>query len=187
MPLRRKRAVRRINYLIHLTAEEIAILRRHASSEDAFAPFLAAMTLTRELATFELDDEALDEFLRLVEETGNNAQSIEDGERLGHAYTRMTSGLDDSADRGAHLVRPAAAALGYSAKQGQYLAFIHYYLRLHRRAPSEAELQAFFRVTPPSVHEMLKTLQRRGFITRTAGVARSITLLLRPDQIPELD
>jgi hypothetical protein len=34
---------------------------------------------------------------------------------------------------------------------------------------------------------MLKTLQRRGFIKRTAGVARSIVLLLRPDQIPALN
>ncbi len=187
MPPRRERAVRRARYFVHLTVEEVALVRRHASSEDAVAPFLAAMAVTKELATFELDDKALAELLLLVEETGNNAQSIEDGERIGHVYTRLVNGLDDSADRGAHLVRPAAAALGYSAKQGQYLAFIHCYLIVHRRAPSEAELQEFFRVTPPSVHEMLKTLQRRGFIKRTPGVARSIALLLRPDQIPALD
>ena len=187
MPPRRKRAAWRARYLVHLAVEEVALLRRRASSEDAVAPLLAAMAVTKELATFELDDEALDELLRLVEETGNYAGSIEDGERLGHVYTSLVNGRYDSADRGARLIRPVAAALGYSAKQGQYLAVIHCYLRVHRRAPSEAELQAFLRVTPPSVHEMLKTLQRRGFIKRTPGVARSTTLLLRPDQIPALD
>jgi len=187
MPARRKRRPRRVEYLVHLTVEEVVLLRRHAGSEDTFGQFLAAMTVTDELATFKFDDPTLDEFLRFVEETGNYAQSIEDGERLGRAYTRVVDGLNDCADRGAHLLRPAAAAVDYSSKQSQYLAFIYCYLKLHRRAPSEAELQAYFRVTPPTVHEMLKTLQRRGFINRTPGVARSITLLLRSDQIPALD
>jgi hypothetical protein len=33
---------------------------------------------------------------------------------------------------------------------------------------------------------MLKTLQRRGFISRDAGVGRSTRVLLAPHQIPEL-
>jgi repressor LexA len=186
MAAQQKRRTRVADYILHLTVAEVALLRRHAP-EDSFDQFLAAMAVTDDLATFTLADSALDDFLRFVEATGNNAQSIEDGERLGNAYVRVVDGLNDTADRGLHLVRPAAAALGYSVKQGQYLAFIYYYLKLHRRAPSEAELQAYFRVTPPSVHGMLKTLERRGFIKRTAGVARSIVLLLRPDQISALD
>jgi hypothetical protein len=46
----------------------------------------------------------------------------------------------------------------YTAKQGQYLAFIHAYQKMHRRAPSEADLQQYFRVSPPSVHDMILRL-----------------------------
>jgi hypothetical protein len=42
----------------------------------------------------------------------------------------------------------------FTAKQGQYLAFIHAYKRLLGRSPAEAEMQRFFQVTPPSVHQM---------------------------------
>jgi repressor LexA len=59
--------------------------------------------------------------------------------------------------------RPAKA---FTSKQGQYLAFIHLYTRLHRRPPAEADIQQYFRVTPPSVHQMVLTLERQGFIRR---------------------
>src|SRR4029078_11681044 len=49
---------------------------------------------------------------------------------------------------------------------GQYPAFIHLYTRLHRRPPAEADMQQNFRVSPPSVHQMLLTLEREGFIKR---------------------
>jgi hypothetical protein len=50
---------------------------------------------------------------------------------------------------------------GYTAKQGQYLAFIHAYRRLHDQAPAEADIQRFFRVSPPSVHQMILKLAAR--------------------------
>ena len=37
-------------------------------------------------------------------------------------------------------------------KQGQYLAFLYYYTKVNRHAPAEADMQAYFGVTPPSVH-----------------------------------
>ena len=39
-----------------------------------------------------------------------------------------------------------------TAKQGQYLAFIHAYRRLLGQSPAEADMQRFFQVTSPSVH-----------------------------------
>ena len=74
----------------------------------------------------------------------------------------------------------------YTAKQGQYLAFIHYYFKIHGRAPSEADMQQYFRVSPPSVHQMVLTLERRGLITRTPGQARSIGLLIPREHLPDL-
>jgi DNA-binding MarR family transcriptional regulator len=70
-------------------------------------------------------------------------------------------------------------------KQGQYLAFIHLYTRLHRRTPAE-DMQEYFRVSPPSVHQMVLTLEWRGFIRRQPRVARSIEILLDPKSLPEL-
>ena len=74
----------------------------------------------------------------------------------------------------------------YTHKQGQYLAFIYHYTRIHRRAPTEAEMQAYFRVSPPSVHQMVLTLEARGLIERTPGQARSIRLRIPPEELPDL-
>jgi len=75
----------------------------------------------------------------------------------------------------------------YSHKQGQYLAFIHLYGKLHRRAPAEYDIQLYFRVSPPSVHDMILRLEAQGFIARTPGEARSIRILIPPDELPELE
>ena len=74
----------------------------------------------------------------------------------------------------------------FTDKQGQYLAFIYYYSKIHGMSPSEAELQQYFRVSPPSVHQMILTLERRGLIERTPGQARSIHLLISREELPDL-
>ena len=66
------------------------------------------------------------------------------------------------------------------------MAFIHQYTTLHGRPPAEAELVKFFQVSPPSVHQMILTLERRDLITRTPGQARSIRLTLPPEKLPPL-
>jgi DNA-binding MarR family transcriptional regulator len=60
----------------------------------------------------------------------------------------------------------AHASKPFTAKQGQYLAYIYYYTKIHGRPPAESDLQRFFRVTPPVVHQMIKTLDARGLIER---------------------
>src|SRR5438309_1678477 len=74
----------------------------------------------------------------------------------------------------------------YTSRQGQFLAFIHHYTTLHGRPPAETEMAHFFNVTPPSVHLMILTLERRRLITRTPGEARSIRLNLSPEKLPPL-
>ena len=74
----------------------------------------------------------------------------------------------------------------YTSKQGQYLAFIYYYSKINRRAPSEADIQQYFQVSAPSVHQMILNLEKHGFIERTPGQGRSIKLLLTRDQLPDL-
>jgi Mn-dependent DtxR family transcriptional regulator len=47
-------------------------------------------------------------------------------------------------------------------------------------------MQEFFRVSPPSVHQMVLTLERAGFIRWQPRVARSIEVLVDPKHPPEL-
>ena len=75
----------------------------------------------------------------------------------------------------------------YTPRQGQYLAFIYYYTKIHGVPPAEADMQHYFRVSPPAVHEMVKTLERQGFIAREPGRPRSIRLLLTRAELPDLE
>jgi len=78
-------------------------------------------------------------------------------------------------------------AAKYTYKQGQYLAFITMYTKLHKRPPAELDIQMYFRVTPPSVHQMILTLEARGLISRIPWTPRSIQVLVPKDELPELD
>jgi Mn-dependent DtxR family transcriptional regulator len=75
----------------------------------------------------------------------------------------------------------------YTHKQGQYLAFIYYYTKVNGRAPSEADMQKDFGVTPPSVHQMVVTLEANGLIERVPGQGRSVRLLVPREGLPDLE
>src|SRR5215208_3701474 len=75
----------------------------------------------------------------------------------------------------------------FTQKQGHYLAFIYVYARMFGQAPAEADMQRHFRVTPPSVHQMVLGLERDGLISRQPGVARSIDVLVPPQDLPILE
>ena len=74
----------------------------------------------------------------------------------------------------------------FTETQGQYLAYIALYTKLHRRPPAEADIQQYFGVTPPTVHRMIVVLTERGLIRRRPGEPRSIELLVPPHQLPPL-
>lgn len=74
----------------------------------------------------------------------------------------------------------------YTETQGQYLAFLYYYTKIHGVPPAEADMQRYFKTSPPSIHNMVVTLEKRGFIRRTPGASRSIQLLLSREQLPDL-
>jgi len=78
-------------------------------------------------------------------------------------------------------------ATKYTPREGQYLAYIYYYTKLHRQAPSELDIQKYFRVSPPAVHDMVVKLEKRGSISREPGKPRSIRLLLSRKELPDLE
>jgi Mn-dependent DtxR family transcriptional regulator len=75
----------------------------------------------------------------------------------------------------------------YTVKQGQYLAFIYYYTKLNGYPPAERDMQHYFKTTPPTVHQMVVTLEKRGLISRQPRQPRSIQVLLPHDQLPDLE
>jgi DNA-binding MarR family transcriptional regulator len=92
--------------------------------------------------------------------------------------------MDEQLNRMAGVSQPAK---NFTFKQGHYLAYIHLHTRLHRRPPAETDMQQYFRLTPPSVHQMVLTLERAGLIRRQPRTARSIELLVDPKCLPELE
>src|SRR3954470_20310740 len=54
------------------------------------------------------------------------------------------------------------SAKSFTERQGQYLAFIDAYTRVHGRPPAETDMQRHFQLSPPSVHQMVLTLERLG-------------------------
>jgi len=75
----------------------------------------------------------------------------------------------------------------YTPRQGQYLAFIYYYTKLHGQPPAETDMQRYFRVSAPAVHHMVVMLEQKGCIERVPGHARSIRLLLSREALPDLE
>jgi DNA-binding MarR family transcriptional regulator len=83
--------------------------------------------------------------------------------------------------------RAADSRRDFTPKQGQYLAFIHAYTLVNGRPPAEADMIRFFRVTPPTVHQMVLSLEKAGLISRKPGAARRIAVLLDRSDLPELN
>lgn len=75
----------------------------------------------------------------------------------------------------------------FTPKQGQYLAFIDAYTLVNGRPPAQADMQRFFRVKPPAVHQMmLLTLEKTGLISRQPGLARCVAVTIDRDHLPRL-
>ena len=83
--------------------------------------------------------------------------------------------------------KPAASGQRFTKIHGRYLAFIHRYQQRFLQSPAEADIQRHFLVSGPTVHSMIQRLERNGLIARTPGQARSIRLLVPPDQLPSPD
>lgn len=74
----------------------------------------------------------------------------------------------------------------YTEKQGQYLAFIYYYMKINGQSPAEIDMQRYFNVSPPSVHRMVMELEKKKLIERVKGKARSLKIKLDVAQLPQL-
>lgn len=120
--------------------------------------------------------------LTLSHATASNAQCLAlhftDGTIL-----RINSAADALV---AHIAAVAPAASAPTQRQRDYLGFIEKYIARFGRAPAEADIERHFMVSAPSVNHMMQTLERRGFISRQRGVARSIKICTPVEDAPGL-
>ena len=57
---------------------------------------------------------------------------------------------------------------------------------MNGRPPAQSDIARFFRVTPPTVHQMILTLEKAGLISRRPAAARAIAVLVDPAKLPDL-
>ncbi len=71
----------------------------------------------------------------------------------------------------------------FTPTQGRYLSFILAYSEGFGLPPAESEIADALKVSPPSVNQMMKMLEKKGLIQRQVGVARSIEILIDRSEI----
>lgn len=82
---------------------------------------------------------------------------------------------------------PKQEKASFTAKQGQYLAYINMYIKLNKVSPAHTDFLEYFQVTPPTVNQMLKTLEAKKLIHRKPKTARSIRLMISAELLPPLE
>ena len=138
------------------------------------------------IARLTLDD--IDELLGFVAAEANHSKDARLRKRFETMYERLRDIEEAHTDDPLNTLQaPIFGVPKYTPKQGQYLAFIHYYTKIHSEAPSEADLQRYFKVSPPTVHRMVLALEDRGFIERFPRQSRSIRLLIARSELPDLE
>ena len=102
-------------------------------------------------------------------------------------FIRVSISAKETVDHGLCAVSiPPSSTMRFTERQGQYLAFIHTYTKVNGRPPAQADIQRFFAVTAPTVHQMVLALERRGLLRRTPGHARTLEVLVPPQELPNL-
>ena len=172
---------------IQLSSQERdVVLERAFLDPDVEAQLrLAASAGAKLIVHLDLDD--IDDLLGCVAAEANHCNDKKVGRVLDAVCDRLVRLLDSHTDdppaEPPPMVQPKPP---FTAKQGQYLAFIYYYTKIHRLSPAEADLQRYFKVTAPAVHTMILGLERRGLIERTPGQARSIRLRVPASELPDV-
>jgi hypothetical protein len=84
---------------------------------------------------------------------------------------KLTTALSTAVNQ--EIVQTSNAMEAPTKRQLEYLLFIAKYIRRYGRAPAESDIERHFLVSAPSVNQMMRMLERRGFISRQPGVPRS--------------
>jgi SOS-response transcriptional repressor LexA len=75
----------------------------------------------------------------------------------------------------------------FTVLQGEYLSFIHSYTTRYGVSPSFEDIARHFGTAPPNVNGMIKTLEKRGLLSRIPGAARTLRVLVPAEELPGSD
>ena len=125
-------------------------------------------------------------FIRVLDEGGMIWESDRNFASLDEALAAADAGIAKWCSVNIPDLVVDANAPSFTSKQGQYLAYIYNYTQIHGCPPAEADIQSFFQVTPPTVHQMIVKLEQLKLLSRVAGQARSIRVLVPSEHLPVL-
>src|SRR5947208_9029220 len=187
--IRRKRVQPGERIPIRLTDHERKLILDHTFIGGDLERRIRVATADGPAVVIALDLDDLEDLLEHVAAEANHSKDRSVAKHLSRLHERLSRIGEIHADADEPL---SAAAEGpspprYTSKQGQYLSFIYYYTKIHRVPPAESDLQHYFNVSAPAVHQMILTLEARGFLERVSGESRSIRLLLCRDDLPDLE
>jgi repressor LexA len=188
--IRVKRVQRGERISIRLTDRERKLILHHTLIGGDLERRIRVAAADGPAVVVALDLDDLEELLGYVAAEANHSKDPSVAKHLSRVHERLSRIAETHADADEPL--SAAAAEGpppprYTSKQGQYLAFIYYYTKIHHVPPAESDLQGYFNVSAPAVHQMVLTLEARGFLERVPGKPRSLHLLLSRDDLPDLE
>jgi hypothetical protein len=126
--------------------------------------------------------------LRVAGLTVSHVQSIAHNALTIHFTNGSTLTVSAEGEQVAASLRESLAGAGGgvvdrpSSRQHEYLDFIRKFTTRYGVPPAESDMARHFMVSAPSVNQMIKTLERRGFINRERGpngqaVPRSIRIV----------
>jgi len=182
-------AVRDEKVAVRLSRSEWDLVIEHAYLDSKVQEEIRAAQVDGGLATMSLTAEDLDDLIGWMAAAANHAGQRQLMQSLSQVCDKLDRFLDQHRNKVVVVEsqRVSEPTPAYTKKQGQYLAFIYYYAKIHGVAPAEADLQRYFKVSAPSVHQMIVGLEARGLIERKAGRARSIRLLVPRAELPDLE
>ncbi len=172
-----------------LTTRQRDLIVERAMLDSDIEGRLLGATVTNSKVTVDLTLDDIDDLLGCVAAEANHCDDGKVRRVLDSVCDHLSRVLDQFTDETPPAtVRPMVSATKprFTAKQGQYLAFIYHFTKIHRQPPAEADLRQYFNVSPPAVHDMILALERHSFISRVPGKARSIKLLVSRTELPEL-
>jgi LexA DNA binding domain len=173
-----------------IASDELMILVPDRLKNDAdgpcHSPVFRKQFWTDVLTSLELSYDTLFEEARQYNAIARERLPDEFIEDLEERIAAIRASLDET---GSDTINQIARRmrLKYTPRQGQYLAFIYYYTKLHGYPPAEADMQRFFKVSPRAVHDMILMLEKQRLIERTPRQSRSIRVLLPPQELPSLE
>ena len=155
------------------------------SEKDREEMYLAAAMLTNQTESITIKTYPENQKEVTVEFGIKKARQADVVDSIGRAFKRTITSYNDLSISFTN--KTPKIQRRFTPKQGQYLSFIYYYTKIHGISPAEADLQKYFKVSAPSVHRIIVTLEGNGLIKRTPRVARNIELLVSRREIPDLE